>query len=743
MMENNNASKLSSLSKEQLQLLLKKRAEKGLQDKNVLSKMPRNRENIYPLSSAQQRFWFLDQLDENHILYNNPIYGLLTFKEPLRTDLIERTIKEIIHRHDIFRTAFVCKNGVPYQKIEETVPFHLEFEDVRALPDEDKDTYVAESAKREATQQIPLDKAPLFRFRYIQLSDSKYLFLYTPHHIISDGWSNGQFLRELVMLYNSFRTSGINNLSLPEYQFIDYVAWEQQWMGSDSYKASVDYWKNTLLPLPENLKLPVDKKRPVMLSGKGKLITLPLSEKLTKEIHAYCQQENVTPFNFFLAALNVLLYRYSQQSEIIIGVPVANREEREFQEISGLFLNTLPYKTPIHSQQSFRNILLQIKEQSYNNLKRQKLPFDKLLSELKVERNLQSTPLFQVLFVFQNIPSLYSNANISIEPYKQDLGTTKYDLNFWIEEYNGKFVITLTANTELFSNGMIERILQHYSRLVQELLVAPLLPVSTVRFMTADEQSMSFGTKSVQQPDANVKDLIEAAVRCHPEEVALEFEDKQLTYNQLNCQANRLANLLIEKNVNKHPVVILLNRGMEMIVALTATIKSGVPSIPIDAKLPLERIKYIIEDSKANLVISHSQLNEKSRILSADIIVMDEQQAEIERYSDVNPAVKMTSDDLVYIIYTSGTTGASKGVCIPHKSLVNYIRAIIDRLGFKSGKRYVTVSTLSADLGNTMIYPSLVNGGKLLITNDEEMISPDLLANRFRKTLPDYLKIVP
>ncbi|MDR3328745.1 MAG: amino acid adenylation domain-containing protein [Prevotellaceae bacterium] len=747
MTEPTGAPKLASITKEQLQRLLQVRAQKGLEVKRQPTKMPRTPDGCYPLSNAQQRFWFLEQLDENHALYNNPVYAVLSLSEPFDVALLERTFTEIVARHEIFRTAFTTKEGIPHQKIEPRAVLPFAYEDLCALPDEDKEAYLLHVALQEAAQTIPLDKPPLMRLRILRTGHAEYLFLYTPHHIISDGWSNAQLLKEQFTIYRELQLRGAHTLPPPP-QFIDYVAWEQAWLASDECKASESYWRNMLRTIPPNLALPTDKPRPQVFTGRGKKLSLPVGAALTEAINRHCQRENVTPFSFFLAALNILLYRYSHQPDIVVGVPVANRTVEEFQNVFGLLLNTIPFKTSVCSEQTFAELEQQLKEQSYNSLKHQQVPFDRILAALKVERNLQTTPLFQVLFVFQNIPSLYSVGNISVKPYKVDLSITKYDLNFWVEEYNGEFVLTLTANTDVFSDKMVERILAHYALLVGNAAQNPLLPVKDMPMLTEEDKQTIFGALQASSPKlqeavATFNALFETSASSAPERVAVASHGEQLTYRQLSLRANQLANLLLQTNKNRAPVAILLSRGVAQIVALLATIKSGVPCVPIAPDLPVERLRFILADCKASLLITEAKFRDVAAQLPLTALLLDEQAPHLAQCSAAPPTVSVLPSDLAYIIYTSGTTGAPKGVCIPHSALASYVQAITVRLGLEPGKRYATVSTLAADLGNTMIYPALALAGTLLIPTEDEITSPPLLAQCFAKTPPHYLKIVP
>lgn len=724
----NNQQKLDSLSREQLQLLLKRRAEKGAENRTEPMRMQRNVAHEYVLSNSQQQFWFMEQLDgEQEGLHNNPVYGLLDFGTALDISLFEKTFQEIIRRHEIFRTFFISKAGVPYQKIVDEVNFSLNYEDVRSLPEAEKRAYMQHAACGEAAKKISLDKAPLMNMRLIRISETSYLFLYTPHHIISDGWTNAQFMKEFAMIYMALRQNAKHSLPQPACQYVDYVAWEKAWLQSDACKESIAYWKQAMSPLPDELVLPHDRAVPGKLSHRGKMTAGFLGKELTGKINQYCQENGFTPFQFFLAALDVLLFRYSHQSDIVVGIPVANRNVKEYQDVLGLVMNTLPYRTKLAAGDSFRSVVSQVKEVSDHNLKHQHLPFDILLSQLSAERSWQASPLFRVLFVFQNIPSLYAVGHIRIDPYKIDLGVTKSDLNFWVEEYGGEFNITLTACTDLFSEGMMERIMEHYRRVLQSAVRDASREIGKVDFLTEKEKQLIFRSRETAPAGRNVKDWFESVSRNRPDQVAVESGGKFLTYRQLEIMANRLAHFLQANNKEKKPVAIAMKRSVEMIVGLLGVVKSGAPYVPVDPNQPQERIDYILNDSQSAWVITEEKLQ--------DILAVSPQTG--------NPSVGIQPEDPVYIIYTSGTTGKPKGVIVSHRAIANYVSAVNARIGFQAGERYATVSTIAADLGNTMIFPSLLNGGMLWVATEAEILSPELLAKRFRQSPPDHLKIVP
>jgi non-ribosomal peptide synthetase component F len=616
------------------------------------------------------------------------------------------------------------------QKILPHAKINLNYVDIRDLSLAEQNNYMKQVAARNASEAIPLDQAPLLRLEVLRPGESSYLFLYTPHHIISDGWSNARLMQELVTIYSVLSQGGTVQLPTPTVSYIDYVAWEQQWLQSKEYKSGLEYWKQQFKSLPEPLRLPADRAQGSKPTHQGKMFKFSLTPEWTTELHRFCMEQQLTPFHFCLTALYTLLYRYSGQDDIVVGIPVANRGIEAYRDVLGLMLNTLPYRTKIKADDSFLTLALQVKENSEANLAQQKVPFDKIVSNIDIERNLQTTPLFRVLFTFQNIPSLYHVEQIKIEPYKVDIGLTKFDLNFWVEEFNGAFNLTLTASDTLFSEAMIEHILEHYLLVLHSTLSNPQQKIEEVDFLTEEEKRVQLSELiSSGTPIHSIKELFELGVAAWPERIAVECGGESMSYYQLNIKANQLAHFLLRENPTKRPIAIFAGRSLNVICAVLAAIKSGTPYVPIDHKLPKERIQYILNDSEAELVMSEELMGD---ILSRDIVG-----------ETVNPQVITRAEDILYIIYTSGTSGCPKGVCIPHRAVANYVGAVNRRVGFGGEERYACVSTLAADLGNTMVFPALMNGGTLLLATDDEILSSTLLSERFRLNPPDYLKIVP
>jgi len=730
---------ISSLSKEQLKQLLKKRALKKGNKLASFPKMTINENGEYPLSKAQERLWFLQELNHDNGLYNIAVQAFISLDSPLNLDLLNKSLNSIIKDYDALRTSFHFDKK-PYQKIHKYFEYKITFEELSNLPKEKRNRKIEEIAIQEVNTSIDISVLPLFRLKISHCEDLKYFFSFTPNHIITDGWSNATFIKELFGRYQQLlENNEIANRRI-SFQYIDYVKWEKNWLDSDEYKKAAQYWKRDFTPIPETLNLPLDKKRPAFASGKGKMIIRDLGREVSSDIKEFCIANGFTSYHYFLGVLNILLYRYSSQNKIVIGVPMANRNKMEFQSIFGLFLNTLPIKIDVLAQDNLLNILQKVKAKTAEVFPLQQMPFDRIISELDIDRNQQITPLFQVLFLFQNIPSLYSYKGISIEPYKQDIGLTKNDINIWIEEVNDRFLISFYANTDIFSNAKIEAMADHFMNLLNQMMNLPKNGISKLDYLTFSEKELLkqevISTNKYPLFINNFRD----AVKRYAKNIALEFKDGKLSYEELDIWTDNLAKYLKIINIRRKPIAILHQASLETIPMLLSILKSRVPYVPVDIEQPTARIKSILEDSGAEFAFCQPQL--EMLCVESNVQIIDVYQ-KIDNKTQSTKLNEPKIDELAYIIYTSGTTGRPKGVQISHGALANYIGTINDRIGFEAEKCFAALTPLSTDLANTMIFPALSIGSTVLLVPHNYLLDTVKLQEYFSKHSVDYMKIVP
>lgn len=728
-------SKLNSLSPQQLKELMKKMGK----EKKELPLMPRNKAQQYPVSSAQKRMWFLSKLDPGSHLYTNPIGIRIKTKSSLDIDLYVHGFRRIVQRHEIMRTSFVSEDGRVLQQIHDEVPVHIEKIDLRAHPEEQRQQMADEILAQDGRTPIDIESFPLFKFRLLMLSDSDFVLLYTSHHIISDAWSSAHIFREMQEVYEqSLAGKDIPTTPL-KYQFVDYVHWEQNWLNSDEYKQTLAKWNKLLPAAPEPLNLPSDYVRPPVIHYEGGLEKATLSPDLVERLSEFSKKEGVNLFHTLLATFNVLLHHYSGNEEIVVGIPLANRKIREFQQTVGMFLNTLPHRSLIDDKLSFTDYLQQVKAVSQDIVVHQDFPFEKLIEEVRPPRDLAVSPIFQVLFVFQNIPDMYQWGDLDVAPVKPDYHISKYELNLWVEEVAGSLFLSMTYQKSLFNGETVRRFLEYYEVLLAIVTAQAALPISQLKPYPAETPAL----QTLPPVEGTYLSAFETLAATQTEAPALTYDNSRYAYAALNEQANKLAHYLMRQGKPGQIVAFLLPRSAQQIISILAIHKAGCAYLPIDPAINQERLAALLNDSGATQVITEASFTSLFADKRLPLVFIDTAKSEIASCSGNNPDVPVRPDDLAYILYTSGTTGASKGVRIGHAQLFNYAQAIWKRLQLEATDRFASISGITTDLGNTQIFPALMHGASIDMIPDAYMTHPSALAEYIQAHEIDCLKIVP
>lgn len=740
--------RIAALTPDKIKLLVQRAAKaRGAPSLGVVKRQPRDGKP-FPMSCAQKRLWFLCQLAPNSIAYHNPLAARAIVPFSLDADVFERSLNEIVRRHEILRTTFDVIDGQLCQVIAPELQLKVSYQDLWAVPLDRREVEAIRIATLEGQRPFDLEKGPLLRFKVLRLADNEYIFLPTPHHLISDGWSNGVFIRELVALYGAFSENRPSPLPEPAIQYADYAVWQREWLRGERLWGLLAYWKHQLggeIPL---LQLPTDHPRPSVLRFSGGTETLILRADLTDDIKALSGCEGVTLFMTLLAAFKVLLYRYTGQVDLVLGAPIANRNRKEFENVLGLFTNTLVLRTSAAGLPSFREFLQRVREVCQRAFVHQGLPFEKLVEELQPRRDLGSHAFFQVMFVLQNVPIALKYPGISLHPLKIDYGTTKFDLNLWVEETDQGFLLSMTYRKDLFNASTIKRMLTHYQTLLEGIVANPDQRISHLPLLPADERTHLLTAwnrvgRTTDQRDC-VHHRFEAQVAATPDSVAVECPEKRLTYAGLNAQANQLARYLQRLGVGPEVSVgLLTDRSVSMVIGLLGILKAGGAYVPLDPALPRERLAYMLEDSRAPVLVTEARF--RSMIASQKIktVCLDTDWSSITQEAPHNLDSAVEGQNLVYVIYTSGTTGKPKGVGIEHRQLLHYGDAIWAEMALPPGSRFATLSTLAADLGNTMIFPALCTGGCVVVVPYDLASNPGRLAAYFERHPIDCLKIVP
>jgi aspartate racemase len=660
----------------------------------------------------------------------------------LNITALEQSLNEIIRRHEVLRTTFPSVDRQPSQAIASTITLTLPLIDLRDHPE--KETLTQQLANEEAQRPFNLATEPLFRVQLLRLAETEYVLLLNMHHIVSDGWSFNVFFQELAALYTAFSTNKPSPLPSLPIQYADFTHWQHEWLQGEVLESQLNYWKQQLKGSLPILQLPADYPRPPVQTYQGAYQSLELSLDLAEALKALSQQESVTLFMTLLAAFQTLLSRYSGQEDIIVGTPIAGRNQVQTEQLIGFFVNTLALRTNLSGNPSFRQLLHQVREVTLGAYDHQDLPLEKLIEELQPERDLSRSPLFQVMFVFQNTPRQpWELPGLSITPLEVHSGTSKFDLTLNLRETSEGVKGGIGYNTDLFEAATIDRMLGHFQILLESIVANPEQHLWDLPLLTADEQHQLLvewnNTQTNYPNDTCIHQLFEAQVERTPNAIAVVFENEQLTYQQLNHRANQLTHHLQKLGVKPEVTVgICLERSLEMLVALLAILKAGGAYIPLDSTYPTERLAFMLQNSQVSLLLTTSKIaqhslyasgkaspnridsNEQSPINPEQLTVisLDKTWETINQENPENPQSHITPTNLACILYTSGSTGFPKGVAIEHRSTVNFIHWAQTVFNPSQLAGVLASTSICFDLSVFELFVPLSCGGKVILTEN-------------------------
>ncbi len=699
------------------------------------------------LSFGQERLWFLYQMDPA-----NPFYNLNTAARlmgVLDIDALERGINEIISRHEILRTRYQVIEGQPFGVVDSALKLTVEVTDLLRLSEPDRESEALKLSAEYFQQPFDLGKGPLIRASVLKLGEPNYLLLLSMHHIIFDGWSIGIFFRELATLYESYSAREPASLSDPTLQYSDFAYWQRQWLQGDALKTHLTFWKAYLSGANTILDLHTDRPRPPVQSFRGARRSFRIPSDVVESIKLLAQQEQATLFAALLSAFQTLLFRYTNQEDITVGTPVANRNKLEIENLIGFFVNTVPIRVDLSGDPTFRQLLGRVRETILEVQTHQEIPLERVVEEVQPKRELNRAPLFQVMFVLQNAPfPQLKLADLTLVPMEIDNGTAKFDLTLYMREMGRELTGSLAYNTDLFESTSIARMISCFQILLESVAADADQHISKLALLAAT-QRQELLTEYNQTDEAYLCDrlihqLFEAEAESSPDALALVYEKQNLTYAELNKKANQLAHYLTSMGIGPElPVGICMEPSIDTIIGILGIIKAGGAYVPIDPSFPKERVDFILDDVRAPVLLTRQTTPEKFSGCKAQVINLDADWQTITGYGDGNPDSYMEPGNLIYIIFTSGSTGTPKGVAIEHRQLLNYIYAVRQRLQFPFPASYATVSSIAADLGNTCVFPSLSFGGSLHIISPDRASDPNALAEYFQEHDIDCLKIVP
>ena len=709
---------------------------------------PVARDGHLPLSFAQQRLWFLHYLSPDSRSYNT--LEILQIEGNLNLAVLERSLGELINRHEIFRTTFPTVSGEPIQAIAPPSSFCLKVDNYQDLYPNEQSAKIQQVAELEAGQAFDLTVGPLIQFKLLQLSPQKSVLLLKMHHIIYDGWSFGILIRELSALYEAF----LNNLSNPlpplSIQYADFAVWQRQYLSGEVLDKQLKYWQEQLATVPPVLTLPTDRSRPAVQSFRGGVERFQLDQNVTQSLKKLGQDQVATLFMTLLAAFGVLLSRYSGQSDLLVGSPIANRNQAAIEPLIGFFANTLALRVNLSENPSFLELLKQVKQTTLEGYAHQDLPFEMLVEKLQPDRDLSRNPLVQVMFALQNISQdTWNLSGLSIESLSLSVEeTVRFDLevNCW-QNLEG-LVIDWTYSRDLFDTTTIARMGEHFQNLLQAIILNPKATVKELPLLTPKEREqllISWNNSKTDYPQEQcIHQLFEAQVERTPKAIAVVFEEQSLTYTELNHRANQLAHYLRTLGVGAEVLVgISLERSLEMIIGLLAILKAGGAYLPLAPDYPTERLLFMLEDSQASFLITHSSLLAKLPPYQATLICLDEIEEQIAQYCQDNLQNGLTVSNLANVIYTSGSTGKPKGVMVEHRGLVNLALAQIQSFAVNHNSRVLQFASFSFDACISEILMTFGSGATLYLAQKNDLLPGQPLIERLVKNGITHVTLPP
>ncbi|WP_027250316.1 non-ribosomal peptide synthetase [Planktothrix agardhii] len=681
--------------------------------------LPRGKDAELPLSFAQTRLWFLDQFESDSSFYNIPL--ALRLEGNLNQDVLIQSLEEICDRHEALRTNFITVDGVATQVIQTETPWTVTIVDLQPLSSSEQEIASQELTQNQAIQPFDLARDPLIRANLVILSETEHILLVCMHHIVSDGWSMGVFLQELTDLYNAYIQNQPSSLKPLPIQYGDYTLWQKQWLQGDILQRQLEYWQKQLADTPALLSLPTDRPRPAVQSFAGAHLPFTLSWELSQKLSQLTQEQGVTLFMTLLTAFDVLLYRYTEQEDILIGTPIANRNRSELEGLIGFFVNTLVLRTDLSGNPSFNELLIRVRQMAMDAYTHQDLPFEMLVEVLQPERDLSHAPLFQVDFLLQNEPlSQLELIGLTASPLLTENATAKFDLTLGMENTDTGLRGSWEYNTDLFERSTIERLAGNFVTLLEAIVANPQQQISQLPLLTEVESQQLLKDWNATEKDYPfhqcVHHLFEEQAERTPNAVAVVFEGLELTYQQLNIQANQLAHYLQSLGVGAEILVgIYLERSLLVIVGLLAVLKAGGAYVPLDPDYPQQRLTYMAEDAKISLLLTQQSLLSSLPIEDVGVIVLDQSAEILTVQSLENPVSEVVPENLLCVLYTSGSTGKPKGVMLTHEALVNHSWGISEIFGLTESDRVLQFASFGFDVAAEEIFPTWLKGGTVVL----------------------------
>ena len=698
------------------------------------------------LSFAQERLWFLDQLMPGSPVFNVPIAVRLS--NAIDFNALQKSVNEIVRRHEVFRTTFITVDGRPAPIISATLDLQVQVVDLSSRPESAREVEGRRLIDEEALRPFDLARGPLIRTTLIRLSDQKSIFLLTMHHIVSDGWSILLFFKELSALFQAFSNGKASPLSELPIQYTDYADWQREWLRGELLEQQLAYWKSQLAGELPVLELPIDRPRPSLQTYPGARTTLALSEELTQALNALSHREGATLFMTLLAAFKVLLQHYTGQEDIIVGSPITNRPRAETEKLIGFFLNNLALRTDLSGDPNFRELLSRVRKTALDAYANQDVPFEKLIEELKPERDLGRTSIFQVyfnLFSFSDQIELPDGKTISfVDAWLQsEEHLSKFDLTLYAGVGHKEIKLALVYNTDLFGRDRIVEMLEQFKSLLSQIVERPDEKISSLSLVTPGAQK--FLPDPTQPFPARRKEAIQTLfsrqARRRPNQMAVVDPHESWSYQDLDSRSNQLANYLSQGGIQRQDIVAIYgHRSAPLVCAILGVLKAGAAFVILDPTYPASRLINCLQIAAPRAWLQIEAAGPLPEALDQFVYTLDcccrlELSARdssdkvdlLANYPIENPEVKIDPDDLAYVAFTSGSTGNPKGILGRHGPLTLFTSWAVEMFGLNESDRFCMLSGLAHDPLHRDIFTPLQLGGTICIPDPQHLEAPHRL----------------
>ncbi|MEW5929325.1 MAG: amino acid adenylation domain-containing protein [Gemmatimonadota bacterium] len=725
----------AGLSAEDLELMALLLEEAGIEDAGPEVIRPRPPGARVPLSFSQKRLWFLEQLEPETRIYNN-VFGQRLLGA-LDVAALDAALGEVVRRHEALRTVFVEEDGEPLQVVLDDHPVRLDLRDLSGLPEEERMPAVRRIADEVTYRPFDLARGPLLRPTLLRLGEEDHALLLPVHHIVTDGWSQGIFWRELPALYAAAREGRPSPLPPVALQYGDFALWQQEHLAGGALERQLAYWKERLRGAPALLDLPTDRPRPAEQTYRGASCDFPVPEDVAGRLGALAQGEGATLFMVLLAALGALFARYTGEDDVVVGSPIANRTRPELEDVVGLFANTLAIRADLSGDPTFRALLGRVRDAVFEDFANQDLPFEKIVEELRIERSLAYNPVYQVLLALQNTPRPPGGfAGLEARPLELEHRKSKLDLALTVFAGEGGTLAGWEYSTELFDRATVVRLTDHFLVLLAAVAEDPDRRVSELPLVRPEERTRVLRTWNAGARDepfaAPVHAQFAAQAARTPDAVAVAHRGGETTYAELARAAGRLASHLRARGVGPESRVgVCVERSPEMLVALLGVLGAGAAYVPLDPRYPRDRLALMVEDSGISVLLTQERCF-AALPGGAEVVFLDADRERIDAGPDAWPEVPVFAESAAYVVYTSGSTGRPRGVVVPHGALAGFTAAAREAYGVGPADRVLQFASLAFDASAEEIWPALLSGARLVLRTEEMLDSARLFLDACR-----------